>query len=440
MEDSKEQGLGSQGHSLRSFAKALGPGIITGASDDDPSGIATYSQAGAKFGFGLLWMAVFQYPLMAAVQEMCARIGLVTGNGLAAVIASKYSKRVILPVSALLLLANTINIGADISAMAASTLLLLPQVPFIVASVAFAGFIAVAVIAVPYRTYARVLKYLALSLFAYVATAAITGGSWTDIAAASVVPRVEFTGEFVMLFVAVFGTTISPYLFFWQTSEEAEENADKGRTKEINSPEKPRVSKREVRMMRADVMAGMGFSQLIMWSIIVTTAGSLHESGTTEIATVEEAAAALEPVAGAFPHAGTVAKAVFALGVIGTGLLSIPVLAGASAYAISDVFGWREGLGKKFGQARPFYAVIAASVVAGLLMNLTGIDPIQALVYSAIINAIISIPILFLLLRVANDRKILGKRTNGRLSNALGWLTLVIMAGSVCVMAATQML
>jgi NRAMP (natural resistance-associated macrophage protein)-like metal ion transporter len=440
LEDSKEQGLDRQDHGLRSYAKALGPGIITGASDDDPSGIATYSQVGAKFGFGLLWMAVFQYPLMSAIQEMCARIGMVTGNGLAAVIASKYSKKVILPVSTLLLLANTINIGADISAMAASTLLLLPQVPFIAASVAFAGLIAVAVIAVPYRTYARVLKYLAMALFAYVITAAITGGSWTDIAIASVVPHVEFTAEFALLFVAVFGTTISPYLFFWQTSSEAEENADKGKTSEINSQEKPRVSKKEVKMMRADVMAGMGFSQLIMWSIIVTTAGSLHETGTTEISTVEEAAAALEPVAGAFPYAGAVAKAIFALGVIGTGLLSIPVLAGASAYAISDVFGWKEGLGKKFSKAKPFYTVIAASVVAGLSMNLTGIDPIQALVYSAVINAVISIPILFLLLRVANDKKILGRRTNGRLSNALGWLTLFIMAGSVCIMAATQLL
>jgi NRAMP (natural resistance-associated macrophage protein)-like metal ion transporter len=419
-----------------SFAKIIGPGVITGASDDDPSGIATYSQAGAKFGAGLLWMALFQYPLMSAIQEMCARIGLVTGNGLAAVMASKYSRKIVLPISVLLLAANTINIGADISAMAASTRLIFPQVPFIAASVAFAALMTAALIAVPYRRYVRVLKYLTLFLFAYVITAAIVGGKWDEILVASVVPHVEFSAEFAMLFVAIFGTTISPYLFFWQTSEEAEEDVDKGKKKEIDSPEKPRVSKKEVRLMKADVMVGMGFSQLIMWSIIVTTAGSLHANGVTDITTVEQAAKALEPLVNSFPHAGTISKSIFALGVIGTGLLSVPVLAGASGYALADVFGWKQGLSKKFGQARSFYLVIAASVIVGLSLNFLNIDPIQALVYSAVINAVVSVPILFVLLRIANDKKILGSRVNRRVSNVLGWLTFAIMAASVCIMLA----
>ncbi|MEO9362570.1 MAG: Nramp family divalent metal transporter [Nitrososphaera sp.] len=420
----------------RSLARIIGPGVITGASDDDPSGIATYSQVGARFGAGFLWMAVFQYPLMSAIQEMCARIGLVTGDGLAAVMASKYSKKAILPISVLLLAANAINIGADIAAMAASVRLIFPQVPYIAASVAFAALAILALVAVPYRKYVRVLKYLTLFLFAYVITAAIVGGKWDDILVASVVPHVEFSAAFAMLFVAIFGTTISPYLFFWQASEEAEEDVDKGKKKEIDSPEKPRVSRKEIRIMRADVMIGMGFSQLIMWSIIVTTAGSLHANGITDITTVEQAAKALEPLVNSFPYSGTVSKGIFALGVIGTGLLSIPVLAGASGYALADVFGWKQGLEKKFGQAKSFYLVIAASVIIGLSINFLDIDPVQALVYSAVINATVSVPILFVLLRIANDRKILGSKVNGRASNVLGWLTFAIMAASVCIMFA----
>jgi NRAMP (natural resistance-associated macrophage protein)-like metal ion transporter len=420
----------------KSLAKIIGPGVITGASDDDPSGIATYSQAGAKFGAGFLWMAVFQYPLMSAIQEMCARIGLVTGNGLAAVMASKYSKKIILPISVLLLAANAINIGADIAAMAASVRLIFPQVPYTAASVAFAALVILALIAIPYRKYVRVLKYLTLFLFAYVITAAIVGGKWDEILVASVVPHIEFNAEFAMLFVAIFGTTISPYLFFWQASEEAEEDVDKGKKKEIDGPEKPRISRKEIRIMKADVLIGMGFSQLIMWSIVVTTAGSLHANGITDITTVEQAAKALEPLVNSFPYSGTVSKSIFALGVIGTGLLSIPVLAGASGYAVADVFGWKQGLDKKFGQAKSFYTVIAASVIIGLSINFLNVDPVQALVYSAVINATVSVPILFVLLKIANDKKILGNKVNGRTSNILGWLTFAIMAASVCVMFA----
>lgn len=423
---------------VQSFAKLIGPGVITGASDDDPSGIATYSQAGARFGAGFLWMALFQYPLMSAIQEMCARIGLVTGNGLASVMAAKYCRKIVLPISALLLVANSINIGADISAMAASARLIFPQVPFAGASAAFAVLMVVALIAIPYKKYVRVLKYLTLFLFAYVATAAIVGGKLDEVVLASVVPHVEFSAGFATLFVAIIGTTISPYLFFWQASGEAEEDVDKKKVKEINSPEKPKISRKEIRLMKADVMIGMGFSQLIMWSIIVTTSGSLHANGITSINTVEQAAKALGPLVNSFPQSGVVAKSIFALGVIGTGLLSVPVLAGASGYALADVFGWKQGLNKKFGQARSFYTVIAASVTVGLLMNFANIDPIQALVYSAVINAIASVPILFILLRIANDKKILGSRVNGRVSNVLGWLTFAIMAASVCIMLASS--
>jgi NRAMP (natural resistance-associated macrophage protein)-like metal ion transporter len=416
---------------LKSLAKILGPGLITGASDDDPSGIATYSQAGAQFGFGMLWMAVFQYPLMAAVQEMCARIGLVTGNGLARTIRNKYSSKAALPLASLLLAANTINIGADIGAMAASLRLLLPQAPFMAACVAFAGLVIVSVIAVPYKRYVRILKYLAFSLFAYVITAAIVGGNLGEIAVASLVPHVEFTHDFIMMLVAILGTTISPYLFFWQASQEAEEAVDKGKEKEINSKEKPMVSKKEVRLMRADVLSGMAVSQLIMWSIIITTAGSLHANGMTDIGSAEEAASALEPALSSFPFSGVVAKSIFAAGIIGTGLLAIPVLAGSSGYALADTFGWKQGLNKKFGQAKAFYMIIAAATAVGLLINVMGIDPIQALIYAAVINGIVAVPMLFSLMRIANDRNILGNRVNGKLSNAIGWLTFVIMAASV---------
>jgi NRAMP (natural resistance-associated macrophage protein)-like metal ion transporter len=421
----------------RSIAKTVGPGVITGASDDDPSGIATYSQAGAQFGFGMLWMAIFQYPLMTAVQEMCARIGLVTGDGLAAVIRTKYSRKVVFPLASLLLVANTVNIGADIGAMSASVRLIFPQLPFVLVTLAFTAFIIGSEIIIPYHKYVRVLKYLTLSLFAYVIMTVIVGGSWDDILVASVIPNIQFTPEFAMMFVAIFGTTISPYLFFWQTSEEAEEEVDKGKMKEISSPDKPMVSKKEVKVMRADVAAGMAFSQLIMWSIIVTTSGSLHANGITDVTSAEEAAKALEPLVKTFPNAGEVSKTIFALGIIGTGLLAVPVLAGSCGYALADAFGWKQGLNKKFRQAKYFYLVIAAATSVGLWINFSNIDPIQALIYTAVINGVVAVPILFAIMKISNDKNILGSRTNNRLSNALGWTTFVIMAISIILMFLT---
>jgi NRAMP (natural resistance-associated macrophage protein)-like metal ion transporter len=421
--------------------KSLGPGLVTGASDDDPSGIATFSQAGARFGFGMLWLVLYQYPLMTAIQEMCARIGLMTGSGLAAVIKKKYSRNVVFPLIGLLFIANTINIGADIGAMSASVRLLVPQMPIFVTTLSFAAFIILAQILIPYKTYVKLLKYLTLSLFAYVITAIIVGGDWSQILVASILPHIEFTPEFAMMFVAIFGTSISPYLFFWQASEEAEEDVAKHKIKEIgsekNNNRQPKIAKKEVKIMRFDIAIGIAFSHFIMWAIMLTTAGSLYENGVTNIDSADEAAKALEPLVKSFPNAGQISKAVFALGIIGTGLLAIPVLAGSAGYALAEGFGWKEGLGRKFKDARAFYLVIAISTVAGLSINLISLDPIQALVYAAVINGVIAVPILVAIIKIANDKEILQGRTNGKISNLLGLSTILIMGAAAAIMFVT---
>jgi len=417
----------------KSILSILGPGVITGASDDDPSGIATYSQAGARFGYGMLWTILFLYPLMTAVQEICARIGLLTGNGLAGVIKKRYSRKVIYPVAGLLVIANTINIGADIGAMSTSVRLIFPQVPFILICLSFTALILLSEILLPYERYVKILKYLTLSLFAYVITAIIVGGNLQQIIISTVVPHVEFSQDYAMIFVAVVGTSISPYLFFWQTSQEAEEDVLEKKTKDIGKG-KPQVSKKEVKFMRTDVAVGMAFAQIIMWAIMVTTSGTLHQNGTVDIQTADQAATALEPLVKSFPNAGMIAKTIFALGIIGTGLLAIPVLAGSSGYALADAFGWRQGLSKKFGQAKHFYLVIAVSTIIGLWINFANIDPIKALIYTAIINAVVAVPLLFIVMKISNDKKILGERTNGRLSNILGWTAFAVMLISIVMM------
>jgi len=421
---------------LRSTFGIFGPGVITGASDDDPSGIATYSQAGAQFGFGMLWMVIFLYPLMTAVQEICARIGLVTGSGLAEILKKRHSKKIVYPIAPLLLIANTINIGADIGAMSASVRLIFPQLPFVLVSLALVALILFSEILMPYDKYVKILKYLTLSLFAYITTAIIVGGNLQQILVSTLLPHIEFNANFVMLFVAVIGTTISPYLFFWQASEEAEEDVAKKKIKEIGKGS-PKVSRNEVKIMRADIMLGMAFSVSIMYAIMVSTAGTLHDNGITDIATADQAAKALEPLVKSFPYAGEIAETIFALGIIGTGLLAIPVLAGSCGYALSDAFGWREGLNRKFGQAKHFYLVIAASTVIGLWINFTNIDPIRALIYTAVINGIVAVPMLFVIMRIANDKKILGDMTNKRLSNVLGWIAFVTMTISVLILFVT---
>ena len=376
---------------------------------------------------------------MYTVQEMCGRIGLVTGSGLGQVIKNKYSKKIMLPLAALLLIANTINIGADLGAMAAALRLLIPQLPIIVILLFFTIFIVLSQIFVPYHKYVKLLKYAALSLFAYIATAIIVGGNATEIIFSIFIPHVEFTKEFAMMFVAIFGTTISPYLFFWQTSEEAEEEVEKGEIKDMGEDKPPKkIEKKEFRMMKADTALGMAFSQIIMWSIIATSAGSLNIHGITNIETADQAAKALEPLVSSFPSAGFISKLIFALGIIGTGLLAIPILAGSCGYVISDVFGWKQGLYKKFKQAKPFYIVIALATIIGLLINFLGINPIQALIYSAVINGVIALPMLIFLLRSSNDKKILKDKTNNKRSNILVWVTIAINAGSVVIMFFTM--
>jgi NRAMP (natural resistance-associated macrophage protein)-like metal ion transporter len=414
----------------------LGPGVITGASDEDPSGIATYAQAGAQFGFGLLWLVLILYPMKTIIQEMCARIGLVTGSGLSAVIKQKYSRKIVFPITILLLIANTINIGADIGAMAASIRLVVPQLPVIVATICFSAFIILSEVFVPYKKYVKILKYLILSLFAYLATAIIVGGNWNQIFSATIIPNIEFTPAFAMMFVAIFGTTISPYLFFWQASEEAEEDVAKHKIKEIGKG-KPKISNKEIKLMRQDTAIGMAFSQLIMWSIMITTAGSIHAHGVTDIQTADQAAKSLEPLVKTFPQAGEISKTIFALGIIGTGLLAVPVLAGSSGYALSDTFGWSEGLSRKFKQAKGFYLVIAASTLIGLWINFINIDPIKALVYTAVINGVIAVPILFAVMKIANDKEMLRGNTNSYVSNVIGWLVFAIMGASVIIMFVT---
>jgi NRAMP (natural resistance-associated macrophage protein)-like metal ion transporter len=419
----------------KSIISIFGPGVITGASDDDPSGIATYSQAGAQFGLGMLWMILFLYPLMSTVQEICARLGLITGNGLAGIIKKRYSRKIVYPIASLVLIANIINIGADIAAMAASIRLIFPQLPVFLVSLSFTAFIVISEIMVPYQRYVKILKYLTLSLFAYLITTIIVGGNLQQILMSTIVPNVQFSSDFIMMFVAIAGTTISPYLFFWQASEEAEEEVAENKIKDIGMG-KPKVSKQEVKLMRADVAIGMAFAQLIMWGIIVTTAGSLHNNGITDIQTAEQAATALEPLVKSFPEAGVIAKTIFALGIVGTGLLAIPVLAGSCGYVLSDAFGWKQGLGKKFRQAKYFYLVISAATITGFLMNFANIDPIKALVYAAVINGTVSVPLLFIIMKLSNDTNILGNKTNSRLSNILGWAAFVIMSVAVIMMFA----
>ena len=422
--------------SIKSFLKSLGPGLITGTADDDPSSIATFAQAGAKFGLGMLWTVIYLIPLIVVIQEICARIGLLTGSGLGTIIKKKYSKKIVLPLIFLLLVANTINVGADIGAMAASANLIFPQISLNIFSIFFTAFIIIAIIMIPYKRYIKILKYLTLSLLTYIVTAIIVGGNWYQILIATIVPHIEFTTDFATMLVAILGTTISPYLFFWQASEEAEEEVVNHKIKEIGKG-KPEVSKKEIKSMGTDTMVGIGFAHFITWAIIITTAGSLHNNGITDIQSAEQAAKSLEPLVKSFPNSGEIAKSIFAIGIIGTGLLSIPVLATSTAYGLSDTFGWKQGLSKKFGQAKAFYLIITICGIIGLGMNFLGINPITALVYAAVINGVVSVPIIFVVMKLSNDKEILKENTNGRHTNIIGWATFVIMAVATIIMFIT---
>jgi len=407
------------------FLRILGPGIITGAADDDPSGIATYSQAGAQFGFHMPWTMVFTFPLMVAVQEAAMRIGAVTGKGLAAIIRENYSRKILYPIVLLVVLANTFNIGSDIGAMVASTQLLLPNVPFAVLAVGFAFLIILLEIFVSYRTYVHILKWLALALFAYIITAFIVDVPWGDALRATLVPHIEFNKEFLFMIVAIFGTTISPYLFFWQTSNVVEDEITEHRM-----PQKggiPKISKPYLRRLRIDTVVGMLFSNVTAWFIIVVAAVVLNDAGITNIVTAADAASALVPLVHTFPNAGFLAQVIFAIGVVGIGLMSIPVLAGSSSYAISETFSWREGLFRKFKQAREFYLVIIGGTLIGLLFNFVGLDPIKALVMTAVFNGIVAVPLIFLIVKVSSKEKVMGDYRSKFWSKLGLWTAFVVM-------------
>lgn len=416
---------------IKRLFKTLGPGLITGAADDDPSGIATYSQTGAQFGYGQLWTAVFIYPLMTAIQEACARIGAVTGKGLAAVISQNYSKKILYSVVILVFVANTINIGADIGAMAEATKLIIP-VPFFLLALFFTMAILILEIFTSYKTYSNILKWLALALLSYPITVFIINQPWLELLKATFVPHIELSFNFLFIIIGVVGTTISPYMFFWEASEEVEEEILKRRlTQKLGMP---KINPHFIKNIRIDNAVGMLASQIATWCIIVVTASVLHKSGVTNIDTAADAARALEPLVHNFPNAGLIAKSLFAIGVVGLGLLAVPVLAGSASYALSETFNWHEGLRLKLKSARGFYGVIIISTLIGLAMNFIGINPIKALIFSAVFNGIVSVPLIFLISKIAGNKKIMGEYKSGTVSKILLWVLFFMMFITVTVM------
>lgn len=403
----------------RLYMRSLGPGLITGASDDDPSGIATHSAIGAQFGLSLLWMIIWLLPMMMAVQEICARIAIITNKGLAAVLEQHFHRWIVVSAVILLLLANTINIGADIGAMAASVHLLV-KVNFTLLMVIFTFIIIVLEVFLPYRFYARFLKWLTLSLFSYIITAFIVHPDWLQVFTHAFVPQLKFDKNYIFAIVAFFGTSITPYLFFWQASEEVEEQ-------EQAIQEQMLDEKSRIRWMHNDVYNGMAFSSLVSFFIMLTTAQVLYTHGITNIQTAEQAAQALRPLG------GKSAFYFFTFGIIGTGMLAIPILAGSGAYALSEIMRWNEGLNKKFNQARKFYLVIAFSTIAGLLINYVGISPIKALYYSAWLNGVIAVPLLCLIVIVGDDRRIVGDERSPAWIRVFGWAAVAFSAIAVII-------
>ncbi len=403
----------------RNFWFLLGPGLTTGASDDDPSGIATYSQTGAQYGFGLIWLSVATFPLMAIVQEMCARIGLVTGRGLAGNIRRHFSRRVLYVSTLLLFAANAFNIGADIGAMASATQLVLPKISFSALVVGFTLVMMGLQIFTPYVRYARYLKYLALVLLAYILSAILAHPQWSDVLQHTFVPSVQLGKEQLLLICAILGTTISPYLFFWQTSQEVEEEIAVGQT-----TIKSRLGSDAgaMKKMRIDVWAGMLLSNLVMFFIIAACGSVLFAHGMTNITTAAQAAQALRP------FAGNATYYLFAIGIVGTGLLAIPVLAGSSSYAISEALGRRQGLNNKLKDAYTFYGVIIISMLVGLGINFLGINPIKALIYSAVANGIVAPVVLTLILLLSSNKRIMGEWVNGRFVKTIGWGVVLLMS------------
>lgn len=409
----------------RQWFKKLGPGLITGAADDDPSGIATYSQAGAQFGLNMLWTVVFTYPLMAGIQMISARVGRVSGHGLASNIRQHYPAWLLYCIVGLLLIANTINIAADIAAMAdALKLLMGGRIHFYAIAIGLLSLMLQ--ILIPYRRYVRVLKWLTLSLIAYVATVFVVQIPWLQVLSASLWPRLSWEPKYIMTVVAVFGTTISPYLLFWQASQEVEEQL-------MNPGQKPLIvaptqAPGNFKRIKIDTYIGMGFSNLVAFFIILTTAVTLNLHGITDIQTSAQAAKALRPIAGEFAYF------LFSAGIIGTGLLAIPVLAGSAAYAMAGAFKWSSSLALEPMRAKGFYSIIATSTLIGVALCFTGIDPIKALYWSAVINGVISVPIMALMLLMASRPEIMGKFTLNPGLKLMGWLCASVMAMAVIAM------
>lgn len=400
------------------FLRRLGPGLVTGAADDDPSGIGTYSQIGAQFGYGLAWTMVFSFPLMAAFQAVCARIGAVTGAGIAYNLRCHYSIWLLRGVVTLLLIANVVNIGADLGAMGAAAKLLVGG-PGHLYTILFGIICVLLQTFMSYTRYARALKWLTLSLFAYVAVVLVAGVDWPRAVSGALIPSFAFDAPHATALVAVLGTTISPYLFFWQSSQEVEDGLRRKVRPLSQEPDRAGV---ELARIRTDTVVGMGVSNLIAVSIILATAATLNARGVTDIQTSAQAAEALRPVA------GELAFALFAAGIVGTGLLAVPILAGSAAYAVSDMFSWNASLESKPRQAKAFYATIALATMGGASLEFTGIDPVKALYWSAVVNGVLAAPVMVVIMLIATNRTIMGSLALPRALRVVGWLATAVMA------------
>jgi NRAMP (natural resistance-associated macrophage protein)-like metal ion transporter len=412
---------------LQRFLKILGPGLITGASDDDPSGIGTYAVAGASFGFATLWMALVTFPMMSAVQFMCAKIGMVSGRGLAGVLKAHYSTTLLYPAVLCLVIANSINAGADIGAIAAGFNLLIP-IPVWTLILPIAIVIAAIEIWASYQHIAAIFKWLTLALLAYVFSAFFSKPNWSDVLRGTFIPTLHWNRDFLSLMVAILGTTISPYMFFWQSNQEVEEQIAIGRTK---LRQRQGATNAELKYAALDVNIGMLASNVVMYFIILSTGATLFKAGKTQIQSATDAAEALRPLA------GRGAEALLAVGLIGAGFLAVPILTGSSAYAVAESFGWKHGLDRRPRQAKAFYGLIALSTLFGALLNFVGINPVKALFWTAVINGFLAPPLLVLILFVANNSKIMGQRVNSPLLNALGWLTAAVMTAAAVALVLT---
>jgi NRAMP (natural resistance-associated macrophage protein)-like metal ion transporter len=415
-----ESKLEREKNPIKRALMVLGPGLVTGASDDDPSGIGTYTQAGAAFGFATLWMAPVTLPMMAAVQFICAKIGMVSGMGLADVLRKHYARWVVYGAVSLLVIANTINAGTDIGAIAAAINLLLP-VPALALVVPTAVVILTVQIFGSYALISRIFKWLTLTLFAYIVAAFLARPHWREVLVATVIPTIRFDHQYLMTMVAILGTTISPYLFFWQASQEVEEELSMGRE---TLEQREGATDQEMKIAKIDVNAGMIFASVVFYFVILASAATLHVAGKTDIQTATEAAEALKPLSSGL------ATYLFAFGLIGSGFLAVPVLTGASAYAIGEAFGWKCGLDEKLHTAPRFYAVIIASTLVGMLINFFKIAPVTALFWTAVINGVLAPPLLIMIMLVSNNRKIMGQRVNGKLTNFIGWTTAAVMSAA----------